>query len=98
MSYAKEKWGNLRRILNKGPGSIRERLEKALYEVGPPVERDGYPSPALFQAFSRLYEEVVSLGTGPHSRIREGLGKMSDDALADLKRRMIALADQIGAS
>lgn len=95
MSYAKEKWGNLRRILNRGPGTPRARLEKALYEVCPPIESDGYPSPALFQAFVRLHQEVVSLATGPHSQIREGLSKMSDDAVDDLKRRMIALADQI---
>jgi hypothetical protein len=93
MSYAKEKFSHLPRILSENKGTIRQRVYTAFLEVLECKDVD-FPTKELCAEFSRLRGEASTVH-GDHGRIQSTLATWTDPQLDSMKQQLLALAARI---
>jgi len=96
MSYAKEKFGQLPRILNENKGTTLQRVYTAFLEVLECKAVD-FPTKALSAEFNRLRAEASTV-PGDHGRIQSTLATWTNPHLESMRQRLLALAARIVAA
>jgi hypothetical protein len=93
MSYAKQKFRNLLRILSRNIGTLSDRILMAFMEVLPCRKQD-YPSPEFYEEFAHLRSEVT---TEPWDRrcLNETIGKMTQAQRERMRDRLLDLAQRL---